>query len=82
MRIEVREIERHGVRRAEDEPVELRLLRHCDLEKRVTFSGAIDELLGDAIHSRIDREPNRDKNQGRFSEALHDRPLPPIQNCM
>src|SRR5450759_787372 len=45
LRVEVGEIQRHGVRGAKNHPVDCAVLRSCDLEKGIAASGLNHELL-------------------------------------
>src|SRR5690606_39176192 len=78
--VEIVEVERHGVRGAENDPVEFLSFCRRDLVERIALSRSIHELLGGVIDERIDREADRKEEKCGFAEALHG--LCRSQNCM
>ena len=68
--VEIGKIERHRVRCAEDDPVEILLLGGRDLEERVAVAGAIQQPLGREIKARIEHEADRDEEERGFAETF------------
>src|SRR5450759_2840448 len=71
LRIEVGEIQRHGVRSAEDHPVDRAVLRSGDLEEWIAATGLKHEPLGRVIDAGVEREADRDEEECGYAEAFH-----------
>jgi hypothetical protein len=60
--VEIGEVQRHGMRRAEDHPIEVRLLRGGDLEQGIALAGGVDQRLRCIEEPRVDGEPDGDED--------------------
>jgi len=61
--VKISEIERHGVRGAEDHPIVVARIGGRDLEERVAMPIAEKELFGRGSQPRINQKTDRDKQE-------------------